>query len=344
YIATLFSLVLKMEASEEKELIRFLNENKMKMASDAADKLLAHRVTFQDLLNYREKEIDTKKQRESCKSMKVNILSSIDIRKILRNTPGSRCYNDANHEKIVISTVILNDDDQSQLEKMFEEAKKLSEKKKRLEEEKELIKEKGLRQKMELSKIADELLSKISQYKKKMLCGIDLLMKQKCKDLDNIVDQLKQKEVQMNEWHNKFNQVAANVNINTIERKKDISNLIQEIDHLLNNVDTTDPIQFDFSVDFPLDPILQFHNSLEFALPIASHDLQSDQISIHNERENKNQDNIQTELKVDAIHPQIQQKSIINTLKRTMVNFVNLYYINIAYLNITNNRRKTLSL
>ncbi|ETO12103.1 hypothetical protein RFI_25274 [Reticulomyxa filosa] len=104
-----------------------------------------------------------------------------------------------------------------------------------------------------------------------MLCDIDLLMKQKCKDLDNIVDQLKQK-VQMNEWHNKFNQVVANVNINTVERKKDSS----------------------------------------ICIAIASHDLQSDQISIHNERENKSQDNIQTELNVDAIHSQVQQKSIIS--------------------------------
>ncbi|ETO03097.1 hypothetical protein RFI_34313 [Reticulomyxa filosa] len=76
-------------------------------------------------------------------------------------------------------------------------------------------------------------------------------MKEKCKDLDNIVGQLKHKEL------------------------------------LLNRIDLTDPIQFDFYVNFSLDPILHVN---KFGFDFLKKKI--------------------IKLNVDSIHSQVQQKRI----------------------------------
>ncbi|ETO36282.1 hypothetical protein RFI_00780 [Reticulomyxa filosa] len=148
--------------TDEKALYQFLNENRLKVIQDTSIKLSSVGVTLKDLMDYREDEI-----KKLCEKLEVNLLSAIDLCKILRHTPNSRCYVDTINKIVVVPAVILNNEDQERLEKIFEENKGLSKKKERLEKEMELIKKKVEQEKIKLEKSFDEMVSKMLQHKKK---------------------------------------------------------------------------------------------------------------------------------------------------------------------------------
>ncbi|ETO12204.1 hypothetical protein RFI_25172 [Reticulomyxa filosa] len=71
------------------------------------------------------------------------------------------------------------------------------------------------------------MISKMILYKRKIVDEMDSFVQQKCKEIDEVIDQLEQKESQMKRWHAKLNQAMENANLDIEERKKEIVNLIQ---------------------------------------------------------------------------------------------------------------------
>ncbi|ETO12205.1 hypothetical protein RFI_25173 [Reticulomyxa filosa] len=123
---------------EDKAIVQFLTENNFKNIVETVSKLSKSYITLEDLMMYREKEIKNKlkKQRELCECLNIDILSKIDLCKILRNTQGSRCYYDAKNERPIVSTVILSNDAEEQLQKIYIKYKKCPEKKESFEKKK----------------------------------------------------------------------------------------------------------------------------------------------------------------------------------------------------------------
>ncbi|ETO04256.1 Formin Domain containing protein, partial [Reticulomyxa filosa] len=266
----------------KKSLFEFLFNNNVKNADDVLNKLSALDVTSNNLMDYREKEIE-----ELCGEASISILSKISLCSALRKANGSRCHIDLNNEKS-ISTVILLQNENFQLNRIFEEHKKFQEKMKKLQKEKDAIEEKAIHEKKKVNKT-------------KILNELNFFSNQKLTEVDGM-------GLQISQWNFKFNMVAADTGIDTSERKRQILHLIQEIYPHLDQYDSIFvEAQSDFNVELNYDIALQAlcenirlnivqhklndsNRQNESQVRIENRNRQSDQDSIPNENQNRQSD------------------------------------------------------
>ncbi|ETO03404.1 hypothetical protein RFI_34006 [Reticulomyxa filosa] len=248
------------ERSPEDVLKDFLDKNKVKKSTEAAEKFSQIGVTLEDLMQYREKEIE-----ELCADAGISVVSKIDLCKVLRSTPDSYAYKEAQRTKVVLPPLILQASEQEKLDAIYEKVKKVSEKVMAIDKEVEQMERESQEKKKEINGKFEEMISNMTKHKEKIINELEEIKNKKINEMKKMREELVKKEKEMKEWNEKWNEAMSDPNTDIYVRKQNILNLIEASpfsnDNKLLSINHSNVIdKDDFSISFDFPSTLNFFN------------------------------------------------------------------------------------
>ncbi|ETO36676.1 surface protein, partial [Reticulomyxa filosa] len=195
------------ERAPEDVLKDFLEKNKVKKSNDVAEKFSQIEVTLEDLMQYREKEIE-----DICAEAGISMVSKADLCKVLRSTPDSYAYKEAQRTKVVLPPLILQASEQEKLDAIYEKVKKVSEKVMAIDKEVEQMERESQEKKKEINEKFEEMISNMTKHKEKIINELEEIKNKKINEMKKMREELVKKEKEMKEWNEKWNEAMSDPN------------------------------------------------------------------------------------------------------------------------------------